>query len=90
MIKKIIEQFNYSIGFLNVENLAFTNYSKTRKMWYNAGFEINAWPRQAEIPSSKLFFDLICPTGKLTKYSVLRQPRLFRDATEVRICCNKM
>ena len=35
------------------------------------GFEIKACPRQAEIASSKLFFGLICPTGKVTKYSIL-------------------
>ena len=34
-------------------------------------FEINACPRQPEIASGKLFFDLTCPTSKLTKYSVL-------------------
>ena len=35
------------------------------------GFEINVCPSQAEIASGKLFFGLTCPTGKLTKYSVL-------------------
>ena len=33
----------------------------------NAGFEINACPWQAEITSCKLFLDLTCPMGKLTK-----------------------
>ena len=35
------------------------------------GFEINACPRQAEMASDQLFYGLTCPTGKLTKYSVL-------------------
>ena len=36
-----------------------------------SGFEINACPRQPEIASGKLFFDLTCRLSKLTKYSVL-------------------
>ena len=40
----------------------------------NTGFEINACPLargKLKLPRAKLFFGLACPTGKLTKYSIL-------------------
>ena len=41
------------------------SYSRVRNQ------RLSACPRQAKIALAKLFFDLTCPTGKLTKYSVL-------------------